>query len=208
MAMLGLRSKVVTATRSLHHRLQHGCRFLGTDLGTDVASVNTPEWRTQLLNRPLQWNLTGHFQFGSPMYETLVDELPQSRLCICVPKGGFSQLYEVHVCDNTADNIDTPSEPPVAANNNNHHGGGHDINARNESNRDATVVVAEFNIWNKVWAKPPSSSGSQWGVCRVDYNGNNMVVDTFGSEAEAALIRDKFMQRGHHQHYWVEKLAT
>lgn len=46
---------------------------------------------------------------------------------------------------------------------------------------------------------------NDWAVYRLDYNANEFLVEKGLSKDQADALAIKYIERGHHQHYWVDK---
>ena len=46
---------------------------------------------------------------------------------------------------------------------------------------------------------------NDWAVYRLDYNANEFLVEKGLSKDQADALATTYIERGHHQHYWVDK---
>lgn len=46
---------------------------------------------------------------------------------------------------------------------------------------------------------------NEWAVYRLEYNGNEFVVEEGLSKTAADQLAEEYIAKGHHQHYWVDK---
>lgn len=51
------------------------------------------------------------------------------------------------------------------------------------------------------------TQASSWNLCRLDDNGNEFVMATYGTEGKAKRLMQEYEARGHKQTYWVEEMA-